>query len=301
MNIKLLNRKILILFLLFAMVFSLLQPFSVPKIAHSEVDTTDKVWLLDGASIKMSTKDLRLRFYGCVDYDYYNSATDIQVGVILTATNYLERVEEFTFEALDNAGLLVVAITAESFMNESTAKDEGYYLFHCDLTDIVPQNLDREFVARPYVRYRENPRSKEYVYIYGSFDKLKNSRSVYGLVQYWLDNSTDFATSQIAVLKTLLYSVNQKNADRMERAEDHVTFYFEDLNRGVIKLNGNLSSYGAMTVQIDGKTVVPLSTVYYDISRYHVGKVFSVRFEKNEQGVLPEKFNITYYREYRIL
>ncbi|MBR1983663.1 MAG: hypothetical protein IKA12_03135 [Clostridia bacterium] len=295
--IKTLKNKLIILILVVAVIFQA-QSFLMHKNVSAQTVETDKVWVLDGASIKMSTKDLRLRFYGCVDYEYYVQSQNAEVGVIVTATDYLDRVSDFTFSDLDDKNLRVVAIKATSFTNQETASTDGYLAFNCDVTDIVPQNLDREFIARPFIRFRSG---SEYTYEYGSYDIYKNSRSVYGLVQYWLDKPENFSSNQIDTLEILYYSVIEKSPDITEYTDNTITFSFKHVNRGVIKLYGNLSKYGNMTVKIDNVVIHPLSGAYYDISKYSSGKTFSVTFEKNSQGELPETLKVISYREYRVL
>lgn len=296
---KSIKRNILIIVLLIAIALFQLQPFLSHKKVSGQTTETNKVWLLDGASIKMSTKDLRLRFYGCVDYKYYTENQDVEVGVIITATKYLPRVNDFTFEELDSAELRVISVKAVSFMNEQTAETDGYLQYHCDVTNIVPQNLDTEFIARPFVRRKTS--ADTYDYEYGGYDLTKNSRSVYKLVQYWLDNSEEFAKNQVSVLETLLYSVVERSPDSVLLNKDSVTFAFTDVKRGVIRLLGNLESYGKLTVKIDDTVIQPLSGTYYDVSKYSSGKKFSVTFERNSAGGLPETLKIICYREYRLL
>ncbi len=295
---KSLKNKLIILFLVSVAVIFQLQPFPMHKNVSAQTAETDKVWILDGASIKMSTKDLKLRFYGCVDYEYFTQYENAEVGVIITATDYLQEVKDFTFSELDEAGLRVLAIKSVTFQNEQTAPEDGYLSYHCDLTDIVPQNLDRDFIARPFIRFKTGD---DYSYEYGSFDIIKNSRSVYGLVQYWLDKPEIFSSNQINVLELLYYSVNEKTPDSIEYQEDTVTFVYNDVKRGVIKLNGNLSAYGQITVKIDNLEIQPLSGVYYEVSKFSVGKTLSVTFTKNPEGKLPDKLKLTHYREYRAL
>ena len=294
---KTIKNKLIILILVVAVIFQL-QPFLMHKNASAQTVETDKVWILDGASIKMSTKDLRLRFYACVDYKYYTQSENAEVGVIVTATDYLDKVNDFTFSELDGNDLRVIAIKATAFTNQETASTDGYFAFNCDITDIVPQNLDREFIARPFIRFRTG---SEYSYEYGSYDIYKNSRSVYGLVQYWLDKPENFSSNQITTLETLYYSVIEKAPDITEYTDNTITFSFRYVKRGVIKLNGNLSKYGKMTVKIDNVVIQPLSGAYYDISKYSSGKTFSVTFERNEKGELPETLRVIAYREYRVL
>ena len=294
---KFVKNKLIILILVVAVIFQV-QPFLMHKNVSAQTVETDKVWILDGASIKMSTKDLRLRFYGCVDYDYFTQTENAEVGIIITATDYLTNVSDFTFSDLENANLRVVAIKASSFTNEDTASTDGYFAFNCDLTDIVPQNLDREFSARPFIRFKSG---SEYSYEYGAYDIYKNSRSVYGLVQYWLDKPEGFSANQIDTLELLYYSVTEKSADLIEYTDNTVTFTFKHVNRGVIKLSGNLSVYGKMTVKIDNTEIHALSGAYYDVSKFSSGKTFSVTFERNEDGKLPENLKVVHYREYRVL
>ena len=297
---KTFKNKLIILILIGVAVIFQLQPFMMHKNAWAQTVETDKVQLLDGASIKMSTKDLRLRFYARVDYEYYTQNPDAEVGIIITATDYLQKVSDFTFRQLDLAGLRVIAIKAVSFINQETAEQDGYLEYHCDLTDIVPQNLDREFTARPFVRFR-NGCNGEYNYEYGPYDINKNTRSVYNLVEYWLDNPEIFSSNQVDTLEILYYSVNEFDVESVEYGINSVTFKYKDTKRGVIRINGDLSQYGNMTVKIDQTEIQPLSGAYYDVSKFSSGKTFSVTFEKNAEGELPDKLSITHYREYRIL
>lgn len=296
--IKSFKNKLIILFLVIVAVIFQLQPFLMHKTVSAQTIETDKVWLLDGASIKMSTKDLRLRFYACVDYEYYNKAKNAEVGIIITAKDYLKEVNDFTFHELDEAGLRVLSIRTISFTNEETAQNDGYLAYHCDLTDIVPQNLDRDFVARPFIRFRNG---SEYSYEYGAYNIINNSRSVYGLVQQWLDKPEIFSPHQVDTLELLYYSVKEQSADLVEYTNNTVTFVFKNIERGVIKLNGNLSTYGKITVRVADTVIQPLSSVYYDISKFSSGKTISVTFDKNSEGALPEKLKLTHYREYRAL
>ena len=301
MKVRTINFTKLIAFILLVVscLFAVQPIFNVGNFVLSEPESP-KVWLLEGASIKMSKSDLRLRFYGCVDYEYYNATEDLEVGMVITASDYITNIEDFTYDKITAMGKLCYEIIARDFTNIETASEDGYYEFYCDVTGIVPQNLDRKLASRAFIRTKLNANDEEYEYIYSDYDEMKNARSVYGLVEYWLDHPYEFASSQIRVLEDLYYSVFDWEPSRIIYEDDAVYFHFDSLKRGVLKLNKSINDYGQVTVFVDGKPILPISTVYYNIIRANVGKTFTVKVEKDENGRLPETCDVVFYKEYRI-
>lgn len=133
----------------------------------------------DGASLRLVKETPGIRFYSEIGksiYDEYKlKYQKVNVGMLITPTENLENVGDFTAEELSKKGILFIEIPATTWANQSTAEVDGVYGFYCALVNILPKNICRKFSARAYISYED--KGKTY-FVYSNYDQLVNSRSV---------------------------------------------------------------------------------------------------------------------------
>ncbi len=158
------------------------------KISEIYEVNNDTVCLIDGASIRVDAENPGLRFSGKVDktvYDeYVSDFSDVNAGILIVPKDYLQDLTDFTFGQLINKNKKYLDIKALKWNNIDSAESDGFYGFSCVISEILPQNLDREFSARAYLRYTEDGVTK---YIYSDFSEEKNSRSVNSVAKKFVE------------------------------------------------------------------------------------------------------------------
>lgn len=134
----------------------------------------------NGASIRMNAREPGLRFKGRINKSVYDGLTkfygaeNVETGMIIVPEDFLEGGTDFTAEALKERSPLF--IVAEKFNNETRAEEDGYYGFNCALIEIAPENTDRKFAARAYIKCFDGATEK---YVYATYNKDNHCRSVY--------------------------------------------------------------------------------------------------------------------------
>lgn len=134
----------------------------------------------NGASIRMNAREPGLRFKGRINKSVYDGLTkfygaeNVETGMIIVPEDFLEGGTDFTAEALKERFPLF--IVAEKFNNETRAEEDGYYGFNCALIEIAPENTDRKFAARAYIKCFDGATEK---YVYATYNKDNHCRSVY--------------------------------------------------------------------------------------------------------------------------
>lgn len=134
----------------------------------------------NGASIRANSSEPGLRFKGRVNKSVYDGLTkfygaeNVETGMIIVPEDFLDGGTDFTAEALKERSPLF--IVAEKFNNETRAEEDGYYGFNCALIEIAPENTDRKFAARAYIKCFDGATEK---YVYATYNKDNHCRSVY--------------------------------------------------------------------------------------------------------------------------
>lgn len=134
----------------------------------------------NGASIRMNAREPGLRFKGRINKSVYDGLTkfygaeNVETGMIIVPEDFLEGGTDFTAEALKERSPLF--IVAEKFNNETRAEEDGYYGFNCALIEIAPENTDRKFAARAYIKCFDGATEK---YVYATYNKDNHCRSVH--------------------------------------------------------------------------------------------------------------------------
>ncbi len=140
----------------------------------TELESATIITTVDGASLRLATNS-GIRFAGKVDKAFYDGKQNAVAGILIVPTDYLDGLNEFTFESLKKAGKNYLDIPAVKWNNQNTAESDGYYGFYCAITNVKPTNISRAFSAIAYVKYTEN--QKETI-LYGNYSASLNSRSI---------------------------------------------------------------------------------------------------------------------------
>ena len=149
-----------------------------------------------GASVRMSDPT-GIRFTGTVARTYYDRLVkdygkdNVKMGILITPTEYLDNVDEFTKEALDawrGAATKYLEIDANVILADGNAT----YRINCAMVNVLEHNYDREFSAILYVKVTKDGVTE---YIYSGFSKTSNSRSIAYVASAALSDVRDEADS----------------------------------------------------------------------------------------------------------
>ena len=141
-----------------------------------------------GAQIRLVEGSTGLRFateYPKVAVDYFTSMADdglLTFGTLIVPTDYLDDLPRFTLDALIAADLNYLNLTAE---NGLIHNDDGSITTRAAITNIKPQNLNRDFTAIGYVCYKKDG---TLVYFYANHRELDHSRSISRVAQLALED-----------------------------------------------------------------------------------------------------------------
>lgn len=137
--------------------------------------TSPKLMLEDGASVRMTTPT-GLRFTGYADKGYVDGlkteTNEVTLGMLITPTDYLEKVDNFTKADLDKADINGAKYLEIDAADETVKEDGGYYSIKCVIASIKPENYQREFSAILYVKVDGE------IVAYSDYNEVFNSRSV---------------------------------------------------------------------------------------------------------------------------
>ena len=208
------------------------------------------VKMVKGASMRLSATDSGLRFIGNVDkaaYDSYLSTyTSVSAGMIITPTDKLMGLSDFTIETLKASNTDYLDIKAEKWNNESSAEENGYYGFNCVITDVLTQNIDRKFSARAYLKYFDGNSEKV---IYSDYSYQDNARSICEVATAVLENLEEYTAEEQKVIKYYSSAVSTvATKENFNLSVDEMTFDFE-ADKGVIRVITD----GQASVSINGK------------------------------------------------
>lgn len=133
----------------------------------------------DGASLRLVKETPGIRFYAQIDkkvFDQYKTKyQSVSAGMLITPTENLKDLSDFTVKELNSKNILYVQITADKWANQSSFEIDQVYGYYCALVNILPQNICRKFSARAYISYQDKGQT---YYVYSNYDQLVNSRSV---------------------------------------------------------------------------------------------------------------------------
>lgn len=218
--------------------------------------------MVKGASMRLSATNSGLRFVGRIDksiYDsYLSSYTSVSVGMIITPTDELVGLDDFTVEELKENTTDYLDIKAERWNNESSAERNGYYGFNCVITDILTQNIDRKFSARAYLKYFDGNSDR---IIYSDYSHQDNARSIYEVATAVLENVEEYTAEEQKIIR--YYSSAVKTVSTKEdfnHSGDEMSFNFEG-NKGMIRVITD----GQALVSVNGTDVTVIGDNSYAI------------------------------------
>lgn len=240
----------------------------------------EKIVTENGASIRNDATDAGLRFKGRINKPFYDYAcghfADVSAGLVIAPYDFIEGgangvsdSEFFTVEAMQGAGMTPLIIDAKIWNNESTAERDGYYGFNCVITDICPENTDREFAARAYLSYKDNG---EVVYVYADFAKENHCRSIFDVANAALNDVallSDDTSGAFATARAYASKITEKYISENFSQPDESVPYFEYTERfetAVIAQlmieESALSDNCEINVTVDGDVVTPKNGYY---------------------------------------
>ena len=208
-----------------------------------------------GAALRI-TGNAGLRFTGRIRKAFFSGYEsvygDVEAGMIIVPTDYIDDCE-FTAYALESAGIPKQICVVNEMRSENCVigdAEEEYYLFTCAIVDIQPFNLDRDFSARTFLRYKVDD---EYVYVYGEYSEEDHSRSVFGVAQRAAEEPYIYSDAANAVIEYYANSVSVAVADFSERSGN--SFRFEYIaTKGCFVPDYDRSAFtvGNVSVAVDG-------------------------------------------------
>lgn len=191
----------------------------------------------NGASIRTASDSTGLRFKGRVNKTFYDECiaklgnNNAEVGIMIVPKDYLAE-KQFTVEDLGVETPLF--IKAEKFNNDSSVNADGYYGFNCAMTNIAPENTDRKFSARTYLKYIINENA---YYAYANYDENKHCRSVYEIAERAkqdVDDGLIIDTETITVIdeylnkiETFTYKYAGNESTQIFEKDDGKIYYFD--------------------------------------------------------------------------
>ena len=161
----------------------------LPLINSIASDDSEIIKLNDGASISLQKENTMIRFIGRVDKATYDQYSDsIRVGIIIAPTNALKEASEFTIDGLSSNAVRVVS--ANGWLNENTAEQDGYYEFACAMKDMhFKEALTLSLSARAFIRLTSGENQE---YVYSDFDLEKNSRTIQDVAKKLKDDIVNY-------------------------------------------------------------------------------------------------------------
>lgn len=182
----------------------------------------------NGASIRTASGSSGLRFKGRVNKTFYEECIanlgngNVEIGIMIVPQNYLAE-KQFTVEDLGVEALLF--IKTEKFNNGSSVNADGYYGFNCAMTNIAPENTDRKFSARAYLKYIINETA---YYAYANYEENKHCRSVYEIAERAKQDVNDGLIAETETLAAIDEYLNKIQMFMYQYAEDESTEILEE-------------------------------------------------------------------------
>lgn len=182
----------------------------------------------NGASIRTASGSTGLRFKGRVNKTFYEECIaklgsgNVEVGIMIVPQDYLAE-KQFTVEDLGFEAPLF--IKAKKFNNDSSVNADGYYGFNCAMTNIAPENTDRKFSARAYLKYIINETA---YYAYANYEENKHCRSVYEIAERAKQDVVDGLITDTETLAVIDEYLDKIQTFTYKYAEDESTEIFEE-------------------------------------------------------------------------
>ena len=253
---------------------------SIKKAGGSSLVETE-----NGASIRMNAREPGLRFKGRVNKSVYDGLTkfygaeNVETGMIIVPEDFLEGGTDFTAEALKERSPLF--IVAEKFNNETRAEEDGYYGFNCALIEIAPENTDRKFAARAYIKCFDGATEK---YVYATYNKDNHCRSVYEVATAAEKNLSeeDDNFEVEAIIDEYLGKVEYLvlKGEDFKQNENEFSIILE-AKKGMLTITSDYSDAGDFKITENGKEILPDNGYYFTEG---TGKL-TISFVFNSRGL----------------
>lgn len=270
-------------------------------IQEQTTKVSENVDIQDGASIRLDTDFSGLRFTAQVNYEYFNQLKNAVAGIIILPTTSLkEGAVELAIHKLDNTehgDVKFITVENEHFENQPIAERESYYVFSGTMDNILPQNVDRKFSARAYVRYINDDGLTEYVY--SNFDLQNNSRSLHDVALFWAQDQfeQEFTPENFKILSNYASAKRDVNSIGCIVNGEEVSYIFTDVQEGVIKIEQLLDITENLTVTLDGETMSKNSQNWYTLSTDGELLVITLKGVSFDQS-FPKTATISIYTDY---
>lgn len=221
----------------------------------------------NGASIRMNAREPGLRFKGRINKSVYDGLTkfygaeNVETGMIIVPEDFLEGGTDFTAEALKERSPLF--IVAEKFNNETRAEEDGYYGFNCALIEIAPENTDRKFAARAYIKCFDGATEK---YVYATYNKDNHCRSVYEVATAAEENLSkeDDNFEVKAIIDEYLGKVEYFDLKGKEFDGNGNEFYINlGTKKGILTITSDYSDAGQFIIAENGKEISDNNGYYF--------------------------------------
>lgn len=221
----------------------------------------------NGASIRMNAREPGLRFKGRINKSVYDGLTkfygaeNVETGMIIVPEDFLEGGTDFTAEALKERSPLF--IVAEKFNNETRAEEDGYYGFNCALIEIAPENTDRKFAARAYIKCFDGATEK---YVYATYNKDNHCRSVYDVATAAKKNLSeeDDNFEVEAIIDEYLGKVEYFNLKGKEFDGNGNEFFINlGTKKGMLTITSGCSDAGQFIIAENGKEISDNNGYYF--------------------------------------
>ncbi len=270
-------------------------------VQEQQTNTNSQIKLYDGAAIRLDTSNSGLRFTAQVGYDYFNSLKDASAGIIILPTSSLkDGVVELALHKLDNTlhgDVKYLMVNVLDFENNPTAKRDGSYVFSGTMDNILPQNVDRKFSARAFVKYTNADGLPEYVY--SDFDLENNSRSVHDVALYWAkpEYSQEFTPEQFKILSNYAQSKQEISSAGCVINGEAVSYIFENVNKGVLKIDQLLDVCENIIVIVDGQNINKNSQNWYTLDNDSEQLIITLKGVSFDAS-FPKTATIALYTDY---
>lgn len=221
----------------------------------------------NGASIRANSSEPGLRFKGRVNKSVYDGLTkfygaeNVETGMIIVPEDFLEGGTDFTAEALKERSPLF--IVAEKFNNETRAEEDGYYGFNCALIEIAPENTDRKFAARAYIKCFDGATEK---YVYATYNKDNHCRSVYEVATAAEENLSkeDDNFEVEAIINEYLGKVEHRVLEGKDFYGNGNEFYINlGPKKGILTITSDYSDAGQFIIAENGKEISDNNGYYF--------------------------------------
>lgn len=221
----------------------------------------------NGASIRMNAREPGLRFKGRINKSVYDGLTkfygaeNVETGMIIVPEDFLEGGTDFTAEALKERSPLF--IVAEKFNNETRAEEDGYYGFNCALIEIAPENTDRKFAARAYIKCFDGATEK---YVYATYNKDNHCRSVYEVATAAKENLSeeDDNFEVEAIIDEYLGKVEHVDLKGGNFTQSGNEFFINlGTKKGMLTITSGYSDAGQFIIAENGKEISDNNGYYF--------------------------------------